>query len=306
MKELLDQIIINAKSFVDKGQVATYIPELSSQNPDYLGISVSDLKGHVETAGDAYTPFTIQSISKVAAFICALEDNTLEDLEKKISFYPSNSGFNSITALETINRQRPLNPMINSGAIVTISLVQGANLEEKFARIFAMMMAMTDNPDITINHAVYQSEQKTGHRNRSLAYFMKSTGIIETEDVDGLLEVYFKLCSVEVTAVDISRFAAVIAKNGVALKTEDRLFSKNTARIVKAVMFLCGMYDASGDFAVDVGLPGKSGVGGGIIAVKPELYGIGVFGPSLDEKGNSVAGWEALKQLSKQKNLSIF
>jgi glutaminase len=306
MKPLLDQIIKDCKPYTVGGQIATYIPELSSQNPALLGISVSDLSGNVETSGDALVPFTIQSISKVAAFICALEDNTLEDVSKKISFYPSNEGFNSIVALETRNKQKPLNPMINSGAIVAISMVKGATLEEKFARVFSMIMAMTCNPDLTINHSVYHSEIETGNRNRALAYYMKSTGIIETNDIEGLLEIYFKLCSIEVTAVDISRLAATLAKNGDSLVTDETLFTFTTARIVKAVMALCGMYDASGDFAVEVGLPGKSGVGGGIIALKPNEMGIGVFGPALDEKGNSVAGWLALKKLSDDLKLNIF
>ena len=306
MKTLLDQAIKSARKYTEKGQVATYIPELSSQNRFYLGVSFCDLEGNVSYAGDAHIPFTIQSISKVAAFICALEDNDLETLNRKISFYPSNEGFNSIVSLETRNKQKPLNPMINSGAIVTISMVKGATLEEKFSRIFSMLLQLTNNPDLTVNPSVYQSELETGNRNRALAYFMKSTGIIETDDVEGLLEVYFKLCSIEMTAVDLSRFAAVLAKNGIALTTNDIIFSKQSARIVKAVMALCGMYDASGDFAVDVGLPAKSGVGGGIIAVKPKEGGFGVFGPALDDKGNSVAGWHVLKQLSELLDYHIF
>lgn len=306
MKQLLNQLVESNRHYTQDGKVATYIPELSSVNPFYLGICVCDTLGHMECAGDYTVPFTIQSISKVAAFICALEDTPMENLLKKISFYPSNEGFNSIGALETRNKQKPLNPMINSGAIVTISMVKGATLEEKFARILSMMMALTDNPLLTINHAVFTSEKETGYRNKSLAYYMKSTGIIETDDVDGLLDIYFKLCSIEVNAQDLARFAAVLANEGKALTREEQLFSKKHATIVKTVLTLCGMYDASGDFAVEVGLPAKSGVGGGIIAIKPGRYGIGCFSPSLDEKGNSIASWNLLKALSEKLDLTIF
>ncbi|MFP4286557.1 MAG: glutaminase A [Candidatus Izemoplasmataceae bacterium] len=306
MKRMLEKIIESSRHYTKKGNVATYIPELSNQNSSYLGVCLCDTHGKIECAGDTDIPFTIQSISKVAAFICALEDNTIETLLKKISFYPSNEGFNSIGALETHNKQKPLNPMINSGAIVTISLVKGATLEEKFARIFSMIMAMTSNPLLTINHAVFTSEKETGYRNKSLAYFMKSTNIIELDDIEGLLDVYFKLCSVDVTAKDLARFAAVLANKGKALDHHEQLFSEKTARIVKTVLTLCGMYDASGDFAVEVGLPAKSGVGGGIIAIKPNHYGIGCFSPALDEKGNSVASWQVLKKLSEALDLNIF
>jgi glutaminase len=306
MKTLLTHLVDSNRYFTQKGKVATYIPELSSMNPFYLGVCVCDTTGNTHCAGDYDIPFTIQSISKVAAFICALEDNDMASLLKKISFYPSNEGFNSIGALETRNKQKPLNPMINSGAIVTISMVKGATLEEKFARILSMMMALTDNPNLTINHAVFTSEKETGYRNKSLAYFMKSTGIIELDDIDGLLDVYFKLCSIEVTAKDLAKFAAVFANEGKALSRNEQLFSKKHAKVVKTVLTLCGMYDASGDFAVEVGLPAKSGVGGGIIAIKPSEYGIGCFSPSLDEKGNSVAAWQLLKALSETLDLTIF
>jgi glutaminase len=305
MQNLLENLVYENRHWCSRGRVATYIPELSKQDPLLLGVSVCDVKGGQWHAGDWRSPFTIQSISKVVSFICALEDNSLARLSGKISVAPSADGFNSIVNLETRNGQRPLNPMINSGAIAAIAMVRGATMEEKFQRILAMLKAMAGNDGLLVNGVVYRSEKRTGDRNRSLAYFMKSTGII-AGDVDELLDAYFRLCSVEVTCPDIACMAAVLAAGGSSPLTGARLFDPKTARIVKAVMTTCGMYDASGEFAVDVGMPGKSGVGGGIMAVSPGRMGIAVMGPALDPRGNSLAGWKLLEGLSDQLDLAIF
>ncbi|WP_052812801.1 glutaminase A [Desulfonatronum thioautotrophicum] len=301
----LDRLVQENRHWCDQGKTAVYIPELSKQDPRLLGISICDIQGRQCYAGDCGVPFTIQSISKVAAFICMLLDNAFEDLAKKISVAPSADGFNSIVNLETKNEQRPLNPMINSGAIAGLTMVHGAAMEEKFQRVFTLIKKMAGNDKLVVNQNVYHSEVQTGDRNRSLAYFMKSTGIIDT-DVDTLLDVYFRLCSVEVTCSDVARMAAVLACDGKAPWSGVHLFDEKTARIAKAVMTTCGMYDGSGEFAVDVGLPGKSGVSGGIMAASPCHLGIAVFGPALDQKGNSLAGWKLLKCLSREQDLSIF
>lgn len=305
MQRQLEKLVNKNRHWCDQGNTATYIPELSKQDPGLLGVSICDIHGRQCHAGDWQKPFTIQSISKVAFFICMLLDNPFNILTRKISVAPSADGFNSIVNLETKNEERPLNPMINSGAIAGINMVRGATMEEKYLRIFTMIGKMTGNDNLTVNIEVYQSEKKFGDRNRSLAYFMKSTGIIDG-DVDSLLDVYFRLCSVEVVCSDIARMAAVLAFDGRAPWNGEQLFDIKTARIVKAVMTTCGMYDGSGDFAVDVGLPGKSGVGGGIMAVSPRNLGICVFGPALDQRGNSLAGWKLLQCLSEDLNLSIF
>ncbi|HDQ41162.1 MAG TPA: glutaminase A [Desulfonatronum sp.] len=305
MQELLDRLVLENRFWCHQGKTAAYIPELSKQDPALLGISACDIHGRIWNAGDWQKPFTIQSISKVVSFICVLQDNSFDALTSKISVAPSSDGFNSIVNLETKNEHRPLNPMINSGAIAAISLVRGATLEEKFQRIFSMIKIMAHNDDLLVNQAVYLSEKRTGDRNRALAYFMKSTGGIDVE-VDELLDVYFRLCSVEAACPDIARMAAVLACDGKSPWTGASLFAIKTARIVKAVMTTCGMYDGSGEFAVDVGMPGKSGVGGGIMAVSPRRLGIAVLGPALDQKGNSLAGWKMLQRLSGELDLQIF
>ncbi|WP_283410235.1 glutaminase A [Anoxynatronum buryatiense] len=305
MQQHLEDLIHTHRHWTGQGNVATYIPELGKQQPDLLGISVCEADGSRWQAGDWQTPFTIQSISKVVTFVCVLLDNDYETLTKTISVAPTADGFNSIVNLETKNEHRPLNAMINSGAIASIALVKGDTMETKYRRILAMMQAMTGRETLQVNEAVYQSEKRTGDRNRALAFYMKSTGIIQG-NVDELLDAYFKLCSVEVTCEDIAVMAAVLACDGRSPVTGKTLFDAKTARIVKAVMTTCGMYDGSGEFAVDVGMPGKSGVGGGIMAVSPRKMGIGVMGPALDPKGNSLGGWKLLQSLSRDWDLNIF
>ncbi|MDW7672648.1 MAG: glutaminase A [Bacillota bacterium] len=305
MQERLEKLICENRHWTKQGAVATYIPELSKQSPDLLGISVCDAEGNFWCAGDWEAPFTIQSICKVATFLCVLQDNNFEQLTKKISVAPTSDGFNSIVNLETKNEHRPLNAMINSGAIASISLVKGATIEDKFDRILTMIREMAGNNSLQVNETVYLSEKRTGDRNRALAYFMKSTGIISV-DVEDLLDAYFRLCSVEVTCRDISAIGAVLACDGTSPITGRQLCDAKTSRIVKAVMTTCGLYDGSGEFAVDVGMPGKSGVGGGILAVSPRRMGIGVMGPALDSKGNSIGGWKMLHTLSEEWDLTIF
>ncbi len=194
--------------------------------------------------------------------------------------------------------------MINAGAIATVSLISGDTAEEKFNRILKFTRKITGNDSIDVNNNVYLCEKATGDRNRALAYYMKGNGIIQG-DVEDTLDVYFKACSMEVTCKDIARIGALLANAGVLLNNE-RVISREACRIIKTIMVTCGMYDASGKFAVHIGIPAKSGVGGGIMAAVPRRMGIGVIGPALDHKGNSIAGIKVLESLSHEFDLSIF
>ena len=305
MNNKLKSILENNREWTGRGNVATYIPELSTGNRDALGIYIVTCDGEEFSAGDIDEQFTIQSISKVITLICALEDYGSEEVFKKISAEPTADAFNSIINLETKNYHKPLNPMINSGAIATVSMLKGKSLSEKYDRVVSLIRELSQNQNITLNEKVYMSENKTGNRNRSIAYFMKSTGVIDG-DIEECLTLYFLLCSLNITCKDISKIASVIANKGVLPWNGKRVFKEETANITKAIMLTCGMYDASGEFSIMVGIPAKSGVGGGIMAVVPNRMGIGVIGPSLDEKGNSIAGVKLLKDLSKEYNLSIF
>ena len=305
MQSLLDDVIAANRRWTVDGSVASYIPELAKANRDDLGIAIVTPENATYAAGDYLTPFTIQSICKVLIFSCALIDTPFDELSRIISLEPTSDDFNSIASLEIKNTHKPLNPLINSGAIATLSLVRGASHQERLQRVFAFAAQLSGNDNLKINEDVYVSEARTGDRNRALAYYMKSTGII-SGDVEALLDTYFRLCSLQVNCLDIARIGAVLAGNGLLPGTAKRVVEKDVCRVVKAVMATCGMYNGSGRFATSVGLPAKSGVGGGILAVSPGRMGIGVFGPSLDERGNSLAGIKLLQMLSAQLELSIY
>ena len=305
MKNLLNTIIDNNRLWTREGSVASYIPELEKANSHALGVCITTLEGDEFCAGDYETKFTIQSISKVLTLMLALLDNGKLNVFSKVNMEPTESAFNSIVNLETSHSHKPINPMINAGAIVTSSLVSGNSAEEIFERILRFARKITGNPGLGINEQVYASEKLTGNRNRALAYFMKSSGIINGE-VEEVLDVYFKQCSIEAACKDISRIGAMLANDGVLPWNRERVIPRETARIVKTIMTTCGMYDASGEFAVHVGVPAKSGVGGGILAAVPRRMGIGVVGPALDKKGNSIGGIKVLQELSKELDLSIF
>ncbi|MDB2088122.1 glutaminase A [Clostridium paraputrificum] len=305
MFKLLETLVEKNKKYGNDGQLASYIPALLETNPNDLGVAIVDVEGRKYYAGQCEKNFTIQSISKVVSLILALGDNGRTNVFKRVDVEPTGDGFNSIVNLETKDKKRPYNPMINAGAIATTSLIYGEDGEDKLERIIKFMRKATNNPNISINEEVYVSERRTGDRNRALAYFMKSNGMLQG-DVEEILELYFRQCSIEANAIDLAMFGSVLANDGVTPWNGERLMSRETCRIVKTIMVTCGMYDASGEFAVHIGIPAKSGVGGGILATVPRRMGIGVYGPALDKKGNSLAGIHVLKDLSEELDLSIF
>lgn len=305
MENLLHQLVEKHKESVQKGRVADYIPELGKVDPKLLGVSIYDVKGRLFEAGDSHHLFTLQSISKPIVLMLALLDNGEEEVFKKVGKEPTGDPFNSIVRLETFNEKKPLNPMINAGAISVSSMIKGSDADEKINRILNFIKEVTQNNAIGINQAVYESELKTGDRNRSMAYFLKDFGNIQ-ENVDDTLDVYFKQCSIEITTRELAYIGAVLARNGKDIITSKQIFPTRYCHIVKSYMATCGMYDGSGEFAIDIGIPAKSGVGGGIMCTVLDRMGIGVFSPALDKKGNSYAGVSLLKELSEELALSIY
>ena len=305
MDKLLDDIIKNNKKYAKYGQVATYIPELRKANAEDLAICIIDRKNNIYYKGDYNKKFTIQSISKTIVLVMALMDNDWSYVFSKVGMEPSGDPFNSIMKLETDDTKKPCNPMINAGAIVTTSLIKGNSLKEKEERMLNFFRKMAKNENLKINKDVYESEKFTGDRNRAMAYLLKNDGIIEG-DVEEILDLYFKQCSIEVDVVDLARIGLIFANYGIDIETGERIISESVSRMVKTFMVTCGMYDASGEFAIKVGIPAKSGVGGGIMASVPKKMGIGIYGPALDKKGNSIAGLKVLEDLSKELELSIF
>jgi len=305
MENKLNNIINKSRYITKEGEVATYIPSLGKANPTDLGICIADMEGNIYKAGNYNKKFTIQSISKTISLMLALMDNGKEIVFDKVGMEPTGDAFNSIIKLETIMPSRPLNPMINAGAIVVSSLLKGKNKDEKFSRLLNFIRKISGNDNLDIDEDVYLSEKSTGDRNRAMAYFMKDVGIIEG-DIEDILDVYFKQCSIKVDCVDLAKIGLFLANKGIIPETGERIVSEHITRIVKTFMVTCGMYNGSGEFAIRVGIPAKSGVGGGIMGAVPHRMGIGTYGPSLDDKGNSIGGYKLLYELSRELNLSIF
>ena len=304
MENLVHRVMEKNKVFTKGGKVATYIPALAKQDPEKLGVVIIDFNNNTYAAGDVKDKFTLQSVSKIFTLILAIMDNGVEKVFSKVGMEPTGDPFNSIIKLEMINPSKPLNPMINAGAIAISSLIRGKDNEERFRRIVEFIESIVGE-EVTLNEDVYLSESVTGDRNRSAAYFMRDVGIIEG-NVEEVLDLYFRHCSIEVDCVGLARLGGMLANQGVCLVTGQRIVPKEITQICKSFMVTCGMYNESGEFAIKVGIPAKSGVGGGIMAVVPNKYGIGVWGPSLDAKGNSIAGLKILEDLSKELDLSIF
>ena len=283
------------------GAVATYIPELSKADPAWFGLGIVTVDGQVYQAGDSRQPFTIQSISKPFTYGMALEDRGDAEVSRKIDVEPSGETFNSISVEP--NTGRPRNPMINAGAIVASSLVDGATRAAKFSRILARFSAYSGR-ELEVDETVYQSESATGHRNRAIAHLLRSYEILEGDPEDAL-EVYFRQCSILVTARDLAVMGATLANDGVNPITGVRALRAQEVPRVLSVMATCGMYDYSGNWIFRVGMPAKSGVAGGVVAVLPGQLGVACFSPRLDVKGNSVRGIAVCEALSREIGLHM-
>ncbi|TJY40988.1 glutaminase A [Cohnella pontilimi] len=305
IRACVNEHLEESRKLAAHGKVASYIPELGAAPREALGISILDKHGHSVTAGDCSFLFTMQSISKVFTLILALMDRGEDDVFSKVGKEPSGDNFNSMLKLELVEPGIPFNPLINAGAIVISSLIRGADSEEKYQRILSFFRDLSGNDKLDGNTEVYRSESATAHRNRSLAYFLKDNGVL-TDDVEEVLEVYFRHCAVEISCRDLARMALVLACGGTDPATGRQIIPRRYVQIAKTFMVTCGMYNASGEFAIQVGLPAKSGVSGGILTMVPGRFGIGVVGPSLNPKGNSVAGVHLLESLSREFDWSMF
>ena len=299
----LEQLVEQCRPAALEGRVASYIPKLAEADGAQLGVYYYDTLGRGVGGGQWQKQVTVQSIVKVAIFLQALSDCPIEQLTQKISLNATAETFNSIVDLEVKNEHKPLNPYINSGAIAALFLVKGQP-GHRFERVLELLRQLTGNQDLTVDEQVYESEKQTGDRNRAIAYFMKSTGIVDG-DVELLLEEYFRLCSVRVNCKDLALMAATLANGGRSPASGQQCAPQQHCRTAMAVMVSCGMYGQSGEFLVRTGMPAKSGVGGGIMAAIPGRAGIGVIGPALNETGNSSGGIQLLEQLSHQLDLSI-
>ncbi|MGV1089608.1 MAG: glutaminase A, partial [Mycobacterium sp.] len=293
VQRYLDDIVAEYAGVTD-GALADYIPELTEVDPTKFGLTLSASDGYLYESGDARTDFTIQSISKPFTYALALELSGQEAVDAKIGVEPSGDAFNEISVDE--KTKTPKNAMINAGAIASVSLVPGASPDERFARIQDFYSACAGRP-LELDEDVYRSEKATGNRNRAIAYMLTSFGVLD-DDPDDVLDVYFRQCSLRVNSVDLARMAATLARGGVNPQTGRRVVDSKVVQRTLSVMVTCGMYNGAGDWVSAVGMPAKSGVGGGILAVLPSQLGIGVYSPLLDGRGNSVRGVMVCRALS--------
>lgn len=300
MEKILEEVLEENRALAKKGEVANYIPALAKADPNHLGICVIDTKGKIYARGDSNIKFTIQSISKVIGLMLALMDNG-EKVFEKVGREGTEDPFNTLYKLDLPHIKKVANPMINAGAMVTTAQIKG----DKSQRMLELIREITKNPNIEYNREVYLSEKETGEKNKAMAHLMKAREMIE-EDPDIVLDHYFKQCSIEVTAQDLAKIGIFIANGCIGLKFYGEIDRKTLSRNLVAIMTIGGMYNLSGQYAAEVGVPTKSGVSGGIMAVVPGKMGIGIFSPPLDENGNSLAGCGIMKSLSNRLSLSIF
>lgn len=311
----LQEFLNQSKMYTKDGACASYIPALRNADPSALGVCLISPNGGTASVGEWDTEFTMQSVSKIINFLAACESRGIEQVLEKVDVEPTGDAFDSIIRLEAHKPGKPFNPMINAGAITVASMLSGETHEEKFD-VFQTIMRNILDKDVRVNEDVYRSERESAHRNRALAYYLKSLGYLDGR-VEDALEVYIRQCAVAATAHDLAEIGLVLACDGYHPFRKSRVVSKTSARIVKSLMATCGMYNASGKFAAFVGIPAKSGVSGAILATIPQRAiasdipfrdgcGIGVYGPAIDEYGNSTGGLALLRKLSEEWDLTVF
>jgi glutaminase len=302
MQSLLLDIVQQVQALIGKGKVATYIPALAEVSPHHFGIAVCDTSGQVFKAGDADIPFSIQSISKLLSLTLAL-DLYGEKLWERVGREPSGQAFNSIIELE-LKEGIPRNPFINAGALQVCDMLQSRYAAPK-QRIKELAWQLSGNPGIYANKDVAASEMQFGARSAAMAHLMKAFDNF-ANPVDEVLETYFHACSLEMSCVDLVKGVSFLANKGRSVVDQTQVVSNRQSKQINALLATCGLYDEAGEFAYRVGLPGKSGVGGGIVAVIPGELSICVWSPELNPSGNSLAGCKALELFTTSLGKSIY
>lgn len=305
MNALLNEILNDCTHFTSEGAVANYIPELAKADPNKFGIYVLTHFGQHFYAGDYAAQFTMQSVIKPLILLMALFDSGSKAVHDLVGVEATGKPFDAFNYSDQALTSANINPMINTGSIALCTLIKGDTYREKFDRLLAFTRKIAANPDMDIDEAVYASEKATGNKNRALGYMLKAYGMID-DNIEDVVDCYFRACSVKATCTDLARIGSVFSNKGTDILTGEQHFDPKYCKYVNAILMTCGMYDGSGEFALKVGFPAKSGVGGGIMGVVPGKMGIGVFSPALDGKGNSLAGINALESLSRKLDLSVF
>jgi glutaminase len=299
--KVINELHLKYKSLTE-GTLANYIPELAKVNPDLFSICIVTVDGQIYEVGDSQQLFTIQSISKVFAYGLALEDHGRDYVLTRVGVEPTGEAFNAIILDE--QSKRPYNPMVNAGAIATTSLIKGAGATERLNRLLDMFRRYIGH-DVFVDISVFTSERSTGHRNRAMAHLMLNFGMIG-QNIEEALDLYFQQCAVMMNCRDLAVMAATLANRGANPVTGEQAVDKRYIKDILSVMYTCGMYNFAGEWAYKIGIPAKSGVCGGIMAVVPHQMGIAVFSPPLDSRGNSVRGVKVCEELSQRLGLHLF
>ncbi|MFV8482675.1 glutaminase A [Mycoplasma sp. 1932B] len=286
-----------------EGKNASYIPYLANVPSNLCGATVITTDGDVFSYGDDSYAFAIESISKVCTLALALEETDARTVREKIGTSPTGLPFNSVIALE-LHKDKPLSPLVNAGAMATTSLIQAKDKIERWNKILNFQQKMMSS-DVTLSNEVNTSEQTTNFHNRAIAWLLYSAGQMYCDPMEAC-EVYTQQCSTLVTSKDLATLAATLANNGINPITKQQVISKHNIPHILAEMTMEGLYDKSGDFAYMVGLPGKSGVGGGLITVVPGKLGVAVFSPPLDQYGNSVRGFKIIKEFCNKMKFNLY
>jgi glutaminase len=280
-----------------------YSPEEAGPERDRFAVCLAGTDGELYAAGDHEFPFPLHSISKVFAYALALADHSREELLARVGVEPSGDTFNSITFDE--RHHRPHNPMVNAGALVTTDMVGGSTGERKFERLLDVMRTCAGDESLEVDQRTYLRELRTADRNRATAYLMRAEDMLDG-DIEQLLALYLRQCSVHVTCAQLAVMAATLAHGCTNPFTGEQALPRSRVRDLLSTMYTCGMYDAAGQWAYTIGFPAKSGVSGGLLAVVPGKFGIGIYSPGLDEYGNSVRAVEVCKELSARFGLHVF
>ncbi|SET86390.1 L-glutaminase [Salinibacillus kushneri] len=301
----LEKWVDHTRIYANNGKVADYIPALKRQNPEINAAAFLHLDGECVQAGEADYLFTIQSVSKVLALAVALMNHGEEAVFSRVGKEPTSDPFYSISKLEVEKPSKPINPMINAGALAVTNMMSGKTSDDMLQEILEFVHQLIADDTVDYDREVAKSEYDSAFLNRSLCYFMKQNGII-TGSVEELLDVYTKQCAIQMNVKQLAKVAAVFANEGKDIETGEQVIPRHYARICNTFMGTCGMYNQSGSFAINVGIPAKSGVSGVIMGVVKDVGGVAVFGPALDNTGNSVVGVKLLEIMSRSYQWSIF
>lgn len=307
MDKILKEAYEHAKKFTDEGVLPTYQPQLAKANKDNLGAVIIDDKGDVHEIGNTDVKFTAQSIIKVLLYQIALENYDLEEIKSYVGLKGSSKPFNSIADLELSDGKRPVNPFINSGALVITYLLCKEFKDKAFDIVLEKAKEVFKNDTLDYDKVFVETGKPVAFRNLAIINTLKSNGTIEDDvSTDEILDLYFKACCILVDAKDLANYSFILSNGGKSAKNESQIVDEKHARILRTLMAVAGMYDYSGDFAVEIGIPAKSGVGGGILGATNKGFGISSYSPGLDPQGNSLAGIKFLEYVSEKLNISIY